>query len=132
MIIAANDNIQPEAPFRLADILPVAFPYGGMTVSGLRKEAARGRLTIMRMAGKDFTTLQAIEEMKEKCRVPANPQGSVPSRAYFDRVKQLADRHGFIELTGGATLDEARTLAMLLRSGPLPVALRPAPGQVLP
>ncbi|MFN5489203.1 MAG: aminotransferase class I/II-fold pyridoxal phosphate-dependent enzyme [Bradyrhizobium sp.] len=26
---------------------------------------------------------------------PANPQGSVASRAYFTRLKQLADRHGF-------------------------------------
>ena len=72
MLSPANDNIQPDAPVRLAAILPVAFPHGGMTVSGLRKEAARGRLTIMRIAGKDFTTLQSIEEMKEKCRVPAN------------------------------------------------------------
>lgn len=30
---------------------------------------------------------------------PANPQGSVAPRAYFDRVKQLADRHGFIVLS---------------------------------
>jgi aspartate/methionine/tyrosine aminotransferase len=30
---------------------------------------------------------------------PANPQGSVASRAYFDRVKQLADRHGFMVLS---------------------------------
>jgi aspartate/methionine/tyrosine aminotransferase len=30
---------------------------------------------------------------------PANPQGSVASRAYFDRVAQLADRHGFIVLS---------------------------------
>lgn len=30
---------------------------------------------------------------------PANPQGAVASRAYFDRVKQLADRHGFIVLS---------------------------------
>lgn len=30
---------------------------------------------------------------------PANPQGSVASRAYFERVKQLADRHGFIVLS---------------------------------
>jgi aspartate/methionine/tyrosine aminotransferase len=29
---------------------------------------------------------------------PANPQGAVASRAYFDRVKQLADRHGFMIL----------------------------------
>jgi aspartate/methionine/tyrosine aminotransferase len=30
---------------------------------------------------------------------PANPQGSVASRAYFDRVKQLADRYGFMALS---------------------------------
>ncbi len=29
---------------------------------------------------------------------PANPQGAVASRDYFDRVKQLADRHGFMVL----------------------------------
>jgi aspartate/methionine/tyrosine aminotransferase len=27
---------------------------------------------------------------------PANPQGSVASRAYFDKLKSLADRHGFM------------------------------------
>ncbi len=36
----------------------------------------------------------------------------------------LVDRRGTIELTGDATLDDARTLAMLLRSGPLPVPLK--------
>jgi len=35
----------------------------------------------------------------------------------------LTDRRGTIELTGDATLDDARTLAMLIRSGPLPVPL---------
>lgn len=30
---------------------------------------------------------------------PANPQGSVASPAYFSRVKELADRHGFIVLS---------------------------------
>jgi preprotein translocase subunit SecD len=36
----------------------------------------------------------------------------------------LTDRRGTIELTGDATLDNARTLAMLIRSGPLPVSLK--------
>jgi hypothetical protein len=36
----------------------------------------------------------------------------------------LTDRRGTIELTGDATLDDAQTLAMLLRSGPLPIRLR--------
>ncbi len=33
----------------------------------------------------------------------------------------LTNRRGTIELTGDASLDDARTLAMLIRSGPLPV-----------
>ena len=33
----------------------------------------------------------------------------------------LTNRQGTIELTGDASLDDARTLAMLIRSGPLPV-----------
>jgi preprotein translocase subunit SecD len=36
----------------------------------------------------------------------------------------LKDRRGTIELTGDATLDDARTLAALIRSGPLPVSLK--------
>lgn len=73
---ADNDNIGPDEPVRLVAILRVAFPRGGMSVSGLRREAGRGRLVIMRIAGKDFTTLSSIEEMKQKCRVPANPLAS--------------------------------------------------------
>ena len=36
----------------------------------------------------------------------------------------LTNRRGTIQLIGDATLDDARTLAMLIRSGPLPVTLR--------
>jgi len=42
---------------------------GGMTASGLRKEARRGRLVIERIAGKDYTTLRAIADMRKLCRV---------------------------------------------------------------
>ena len=41
-----------------------------MTASGLRREAARGRLVIERTAGKDYTTLSEIERMRELCRKP--------------------------------------------------------------
>jgi hypothetical protein len=60
-------DIAETAPLRLADAIKIAFPQGGMTVSGLRREAARGRLAIMRIAGKDWTTLASIREMMEKC-----------------------------------------------------------------
>src|SRR5262249_36896952 len=38
-------------------------------------EAARGRLVIERIAGKDYTTLKAIQEMRERCRVTARAPG---------------------------------------------------------
>ncbi|MGJ4996212.1 excisionase [Bradyrhizobium sp. HKCCYLS3077] len=62
-------EISPDTPLRLAKAAEVAFPGGGMTASGLRKEATRGRLVIERIAGKDYTTLAAIARMRELCRI---------------------------------------------------------------
>jgi hypothetical protein len=39
-----------------------------MTASGLRREVDKGNLIIERIAGKDFTTLESIDQMREKCR----------------------------------------------------------------
>ncbi|MDQ0349383.1 excisionase [Ancylobacter vacuolatus] len=69
MTVAANDNIDPNMPLRLVDAVRYGFPFGGMTAAGLRREAARGRLAIERIANKDFTTLAAIEEMRRLCLV---------------------------------------------------------------
>jgi hypothetical protein len=68
------DGIGPETPLRLDIAATVAYPDGSMTASGLRNEYKRGRLVIERTAGKDYTTLRAIAEMREKCRVkPKEP-----------------------------------------------------------
>jgi hypothetical protein len=67
--IHANDNIHPDEPLRLKDAIKFGFPHGGMTVSGLCREAARGRLVIEKIANKNFTSLRAIEEMRKLCRV---------------------------------------------------------------
>jgi hypothetical protein len=64
-------NISPDAPVRLSIAAKLAFPDGSMTASGLRREAVRGRLHIERVAGKDYTTLEAIKRMRELCRVQA-------------------------------------------------------------
>jgi len=37
--IAANDNIGFDDPLRLEEAVRFAFPHGGMTASGLRREA---------------------------------------------------------------------------------------------
>jgi hypothetical protein len=63
-------------PLRLAVAAAVAFPDGSMTASGLRRESARGRLIIERIAGKDYTTLFHIERMRELCRVKAKEPDS--------------------------------------------------------
>jgi len=65
--------MDPDTPIRLADVLPLAFPHGGLKLSGLKSEIRRGRLKVIRIAGKDFTTLRYIEEMKTKCLVADNP-----------------------------------------------------------
>ncbi len=62
-----------DIPYRLPDIIPLAYPHGGMTLTGLRREIARGNLVVEKTAGKFFVTLRAINEMRERCRV--NPSG---------------------------------------------------------
>ncbi len=61
-------EISPNTPLRLADAVKIAFPLGGMTVAGLRRERDRNRLVIEKIAGKEFTTLAHIERMRELCR----------------------------------------------------------------
>jgi hypothetical protein len=40
-----------------------------MTVAGLRREIAKGRLAVEMIAGKQFTTLAATQRMRELCTV---------------------------------------------------------------
>jgi hypothetical protein len=69
-----------DTPLRLEQAVKVAFPFGGMTVSGLRKERDRGNLCIEKIAGKEFTTLRNIEEMRVKCRAQHKVQDYGSSR----------------------------------------------------
>lgn len=71
-----HDSSPPDAdaPLRLSLAAKLAFPDGSMTASGLRREAARGRLRIERIANKDFVTLAEIKRMRELCLVPSSDQ----------------------------------------------------------
>lgn len=71
-----------DTPRRLSVIAKLAFPDGGMTASSLRREAERGRLAIERIAGKDFTSFQAIAEMRKLCRVEQKETPSFPHGAF--------------------------------------------------
>jgi hypothetical protein len=71
------EKITPDTPLRLEIAATLAFPDGSMTAAGLRRESARGRLVVERIAGKDFTTLRNIENMRELCRVQAKAHDSI-------------------------------------------------------
>src|SRR3954452_17939158 len=71
-----RDQIADDAPLRLDVAAALEYPDGSMTASGLRREAARGRLVIQRTAGKDYTTLAEIKEMRRLCQLTLNAQGS--------------------------------------------------------
>lgn len=61
-------QITDDDPVRLNDAVTMFFPAGGMTLSALRTEAKKGRLVVERIAGKDFVTRRAINEMRRQCR----------------------------------------------------------------
>jgi hypothetical protein len=74
--VSIPDVVAPNTKLRLEAAARIAFPDGSISVSALRREAAAARLTIYRIAGKDFTTLANIEEMKTTCRVQAKGHAS--------------------------------------------------------
>ena len=99
----ANDNIHPEHPLRLEDAIKYGFPHGGMTVSGLRREAARGRLLIERIANKDFTSLKNIEEMRKLCRVKAEDRVCGGEKTAAKAVQSLRGERGLSSIVGSIT-----------------------------
>jgi hypothetical protein len=114
-----TDRAQPEitcdTPLRLADAVKIAFPLGGMTVAGLRRERDRNRLVIEKIAGKEFTTLAHIERMRELCREEARgPDFSSKPPVGTRAERSLTKQPGLSETTAGMSAQAA--LQMRLRS----------------
>ena len=104
---AANDNIHPDDPLRLKDAIKHGFRHGGMTVSGLKREAAKGRLVIERIANKDFTTLRSIQEMRDQCRVRVEARTSGGERSVAT-VKSLSPKErGLLSIVASITPRDA-------------------------
>ena len=107
-------EITPNTPLRLADAVKIAFPMGGMTVSGLRRERDRNRLVIEKIAGKEFTTLAHIERMRELCRDEAKELDfSSKPRDETRAETSLTEELGSSETTVGMSAQAA--LQMRLR-----------------
>jgi hypothetical protein len=91
-------TVDLEMPLRLQRAVEIAFPFGGMTVSGLRREAAKGRLVMERIAGKNFVTLRAINEMRELCRDQRKtPDCGLSRKNGIDKTNSSGAQHGSSE-----------------------------------
>lgn len=111
--------VGPDDPIRLKVAATLAFPDGSMSVSGLRREAGRGRLAITRIAGKDYTTLRAIDEMRALCRV----QPKVPVSGSDPLARMAKDHmppHGSSETEDGNLPLAAALMIVKELSGPSP------------
>src|ERR1035441_4308821 len=113
------DEVKPDTPLRLSVAAAVAFPDGTMTASGLRREAARGRLVIERIAGKDYTTLANIERMRELCRVENNHPGFtfVPSEG-TSRASSEREPSGLSSMAASTSPQDALRAKIERRSKP--------------
>jgi hypothetical protein len=115
-----------DTPLRLKEAAAIAFPNGGVSEASLRREAAKGRLVIERIAGKDFVTLAAIAEMREKCRRGPKARGYISDQPNETNPAPCeSPRDGSSETeTARLALDAARATAQRLRAG-LPNTSRP-------
>jgi hypothetical protein len=98
-----------ETPLRLKAAAERAFPGGGMTASGLRREAARGRLVVERIAGKDYTTMRSIADMRTLCRVEAGRRVSITTERGEGRdVAQARALAKLAELRGASKREQRK------------------------
>jgi hypothetical protein len=74
--------VTTDTPLRLDVAAKLAYPFGGMTASGLLTEARRGRLVMERVAGKYYTTLANIKRMRELCELCPDESQKVPASGY--------------------------------------------------
>jgi len=86
--------------------LAEAAERSGLTVSALRKEVARGRLKIFRVANKDYTSLEEIERMFEQCQI----QPKEPASGYGQQLRGNLAK-SFNTLAGLSSI-ECDTLAL--------------------
>jgi hypothetical protein len=106
-----TENVSKDAPLRLDTAAEMAFPDGSMSASGLRREAAKGHLIVERIAGKDYTTLAAVEEMRRLCRIEQKV-----SDCGSEKVTEKSPQRGLsVMALNKCALDAALTTAKKLK-----------------
>ncbi|HEY2227847.1 MAG TPA: hypothetical protein VGI22_08920 [Xanthobacteraceae bacterium] len=105
----------PDTPLRLNVVASLVFPDGSMTAAGLRREGARGKLIIERIAGKDYTTLANIDRMRELCRVEVRERACGCENPNMTRPVNSRTRQSGSSRTGAT--EKARDAALRIAEG---------------
>lgn len=97
-VMALDPEKRKNVPLRLAVAARLSFPDGTMGASGLRKERDRGNLVTEMIAGKEYTTLAAIERMRELCRrgqpatLPGTRDNDIALARAEDAVRRILEK----------------------------------------
>lgn len=131
MTAVTSPSADKDKALRLSVAAALAYPDKSMTVSSLRKERNAGRLETWIMAGKEFTSLAAIEEMERQCRV----QRRVP--ASISNPPATTPLAGSLIAPAGSSATEAEKFALdaaLMRCQPpkTPSVDTSSPSTILP
>ncbi|MEX2741061.1 hypothetical protein AB3480_06390 [Rhizobium mongolense] len=85
-----SDDVGDDEPIPLRDAAQFFF-HGRLTKSALRTEARKGNLEIIRIAGKDFVTKNAIRKMIVKC-ARTSDQHERPADAHTSSKEAVRQR----------------------------------------
>jgi hypothetical protein len=110
------EQISDDTPLRLETAAAIAFPDGGMTANGLRRESKRGRLVIERVAGKDFTTLNHIKRMRELCHVNQDNQDSGYGKRALTKAAAITPQSGSSSIEAAKSALDATLTTLMARN----------------
>src|SRR5215471_1271320 len=105
------DGLTRDTPLRLSVAAKLAFPDGSMTASGLRREAAKGRLVIECIANRHYTTLAAVDRMRELCRVEVRDPGCT-----YNQPAVISSEHSSNALSGSSATARPSAAQALARA----------------
>jgi hypothetical protein len=106
---ANGDPIGYDEPLRIGDAVTIVFK-GALGVSALKAEADKKRLTIEKIANKDFVTIRYIDEMRKQCRGKSSHQNLSSKTSELEIDIGISDTN-----TGSMQQDAARTTLQALK-----------------
>lgn len=102
----------------------------GYPVAALRTEARKGRLALIRVAGKDYVTEDAIREMERRCQIAGKAHDSKSAGTPEGKPSGLSETEAAV-----LALNAAKAISQKLKSGLRPTSPRstgPTPANVIP